>query len=93
MLSDDDARRPATPVEGGRVPVPGVEGWSMLPFEHIEGEGTSSGAHRITLVSDGGSEAELTLPAFVEQGDELEEILRLVVRARERWAKLKGLGA
>jgi hypothetical protein len=79
--------------EGGRVPVPGVEGWSMLPFEHIEGEGTTSGARRITLVSDGGSEAELTLPAFVEQGEELEEILRLVVRARERWAKLKGLGA
>ncbi len=32
------------------------------------------------------------MPAFVEQGDELGEIALLVIRARERWRELKGVG-
>ena len=36
--------------------------------------------------------SRFTLPSFVEQGDELAEIALLVIRARERWRELKGLG-
>ena len=52
------------------------------------------GEHRITLVRDEDDEkTSFTLPSFVEQGDELAEITLLVIRARQRWRELKGLGA
>jgi hypothetical protein len=75
--------------EQGRVPVAGADGWFYLPFQRDE----SSGEHRITLVREDGLEVGMTLPSFVEQTDELAEIARLVIRARERWRELKGLGA
>jgi hypothetical protein len=40
-----------------------------------------------------GEEVVFTMPDFVEQGDELGEIALLVIRARQRWRELKGLGA
>ena len=49
--------------------------------------------HEITLVRDeDGEQVRFTMPAFVEQGDELGEIALLVIRARERWRELKGVG-
>ena len=39
-----------------------------------------------------GEQVRFTMPAFVEQGDELGEIALLVIRARERWRELKGVG-
>ncbi len=85
---DDDAGAgPAPP--GGRTPVTGAEGWSFLPFERNE----DTAEHHITLERDEDEErVEMTLPSFVERGDELEQIALLVIRARERWRDLKGLG-
>jgi hypothetical protein len=81
-----------SPVDAqGRIPVGGeeAEGWSYLPFERDD----ATGEHRITIVRESdGEEVHFTLPAFVEQGDELGEITRLVIRARLRWRELKGLG-
>ena len=73
----------------GRYPVPGADGWSFLPLERND----ETKEHHITLERDDGERVELTLPSFVEQGDELEQIARLVIQARERWGELKGLGA
>jgi hypothetical protein len=73
----------------GRYPVPGAEGWSFLPLERND----ETREHHITLERDDGERVEMTLPSFVEQGDELQEIALLVIRARERWRDLKGLGA
>jgi hypothetical protein len=73
----------------GRTPVTGADSWFYLPFEHSE----ETGEHRITLERDDGLQVEMTLPAFVEQGDELREIALQVIRARKRWRELKGLGA
>jgi len=39
-----------------------------------------------------GEEVRFTMPGFVEQGDELGEIALLVIRARQRWRELKGVG-
>lgn len=91
MFDDDPVDTDASPVDDeGRVPVAGADGWLYLPFERDE----DSGEHRITLVRESdGEEVRLTLPAFVEQGDELGEIALLVIRARNRWRELKGLGA
>ncbi len=72
----------------GRTPVAGADGWSYLPFEHHE----ETDEHRITLERNDGVRVAMTLPAFVEQGDELREIALQVIRARERWRELKGLG-
>ncbi len=73
----------------GRYPVPGADGWSFLPLERND----ETREHHITLERDDGERVEMTLPSFVEQGDELEQIAVLVIRARERWRDLKGLGA
>ena len=90
MFGDDPTDPGASPVDdAGRIPVAGAEGWHYQPFERDE----ATGEHRITLVREtDGEEVRLTLPAFVEQGDELGEIALLVIRARERWRELKGLG-
>jgi hypothetical protein len=85
---DDDAGAGTGP-PGGRTPVTGAEGWSFLPFERNE----DTAEHHITLERDEDEErVEMTLPSFVERGDELEQIALLVIRARERWRDLKGLG-
>jgi hypothetical protein len=92
MHAGDDAttKRGATPVDDeGRVAVAGADGWLYLPFRHDE----RTGEHEITLVrEEDGEEVRFTLPAFIEQGDELGEIALLVIRARERWRELKGVG-
>jgi hypothetical protein len=90
MADEDPINRDVSPMDDeGRVPVAGADGWHYLPFVRDE----ASGEHRITLVRDSdGEEASFTLPSFVEQGDELGEIALLVIRARERWRDLKGVG-
>jgi hypothetical protein len=90
MFDRDRTESTEKPVdECGRVSVAGAEGWFYLPFERAEG----SGDHRITLVREDGVEVQMTLPSFVEQGDDLAQIALLVIAARERWRDLKGLGA
>ena len=82
------ARR-ARSTRSGRVPVAGADGWRYEPFEHDD----AHNLHRITLVrEEDGEEVVFTMPDFVEQGDELGEIALLVIRARERWRELKGVG-
>ena len=90
MAGEDPTNREVSPIDDqGRVAVAGADGWYYLPFRRDE----DSGEHRITLVRDeDGEETTFTLPAFVEQGDELGEIALIVIRARERWRELKGLG-
>ena len=86
----DPTYREASPIDGqGHVPVEGADGWSYAPFEHDD----AHSLHRITLVrASDGEEVTFTMPDFVEQGDELGEIALLVIRARERWRELKGVG-
>ena len=89
--ADDDATNPgASPVDDeGRIAVHGADGWRYLPFQHDE----RTDEHVITLERDeDGEQVRFTLPGFVEQGDELGEIALLVIRARERWRELKGVG-
>jgi hypothetical protein len=90
MPDEDPINRDVSPIDDqGKVPVAGADGWHYLPFRRDE----ASDEQRITLVRDeDGEETTFTLPSFVEQGDELAEITLLVIRARERWRKLKGVG-
>jgi hypothetical protein len=70
-------------------PVPGAEGWALLPLQRDD----ATREHHITLERNDGERVEMTLPSFIERGDELHEIALIVIRARERWRDLKGLGA
>ena len=91
MFSSDDADARAAAEESVRTtPVPGADGWSYLPFDRND----KTREHHITLVrDDDGETVEMTLPSFVERGDELDEIAAIVIRARQRWRDLKGIGA
>jgi hypothetical protein len=91
MFRDESSQRDASPVkDDGRTPVAGADGWHYRPFRRDE----RTGEHEITLVREAdGEEVRFTMPAFVEQGDELGEIALIVIRARQRWRELKGLGA
>lgn len=89
MFSAEDDQAGASRDEAAaKLPVTGAEGWSYLPFERND----ETAEHHITLERDDGVKVEMTLPSFVERGDELREIALLVIRARERWRDLKGLG-
>ena len=90
MFDSDPTDPGASPVDDeGRVPVAGADGWRYEPFEHDE----AHNLHVITLVrEEDDEEVTFTMPDFVEQGDELGEIALLVIRARQRWRELKGLG-
>lgn len=86
--AEDDEPRARGAEAQAKSPVTGAEGWSYLPFERND----ETAEHHITLERDDGEQVEMTLPSFVEQGDELREIALLVIRARERWRELKGVG-
>lgn len=90
MFSADDAdARGAGDERPQTTPVPGAEGWRYLPFERYD----DTREHHITLVRESDGETiEMTLPSFVERGDELDQIAAVVIRARERWREVKGLG-
>jgi hypothetical protein len=90
VADEDPTNREVSPIDDeGRVPVTDAEGWFYRSFERDD----ATGAHQITLVrEEDDEEISFTLPHFVEQGDELSEITQLVIRARERWRELKGLG-
>ena len=91
MFRDEHStHREVSPVDDeGRTPVAGADGWRYMPFRRDE----HTGEHEITLLRESdGEEVRFTLPAFMEQGDELGEIALLVIRARERWRELKGVG-
>ena len=87
---DSTTNRGASPLDDeGRVAVAGADGWLYLPFRYDE----RTGEHEITLVrEEDGEEVRFTMPSFMEQGDELGEIALIVIRARERWRELKGVG-
>jgi hypothetical protein len=90
MFSADDADERSAGDEARTSPVPDAEGWSYLPFEEVE----ETREHHITLVrEEDGETVEMTLPSFVQRGDELDQIALIVIRARQRWREVKGLGA
>jgi len=64
----------------------------MTRSEWISTSNEHARALDLADVREDGEEVTFTMPDFVEQGDELGEIALLVIRARQRWRELKGLG-
>ncbi len=83
--------RDQTPYDShGRVDIEGAPGWKYLPFE------SNAEDAAITVRAEGpdaGAVVAFTVPTYVSRGDELGEITRAVIRARERMERSAGLGA
>ena len=89
MDAGTDHRGDASPYdEQGRIEVPGAPGWHYLPIEPAGEEMLA-----VTVAGPDDVRASFTVPDFVSRGEELGEIARLVIRARERMDRSAGLGA
>lgn len=73
----------------GSITVPDAPGWC---YRSIEPDGEES----LAVTVEGGSEGArvtFSVPTFVSRGEELGEVTRIVIRARERMDRAAGLGA
>lgn len=75
----------------GRVAIGGLDGWRYDPFAKT-GEGDEL-AVEVTARREDGMSVTFTVPAYVSRGDEIHEVARVVIEARERMERSKGLGA
>lgn len=88
---DRPSQRPAedTPYDaGGRVGVPDAPEWQYL---RIHGDGGDALA--VDMAGPDGARVAFTVPDFLNRGDELGEVARIVIRAWERTERAAGLGA
>jgi hypothetical protein len=90
MLPADETPPVESPVDsGGGVAVEGARGWRYLPFA----AGDENRELTVTAEREDGLRVSFTVPAFVSRGEELGEVARIVIRARERTERAEGLGA
>jgi hypothetical protein len=68
--------------------VPGAERWSYGPFEFQ----LDTGLRTVPLVRDDGRAASFTIPEFVSEPRDLQEIACIVIAACERWEDRQGVG-
>jgi hypothetical protein len=68
--------------------VPGTEHWSYGSFEFDP----ETGCRTVPLVRDDGMAAAFTIPEFVSEPHDLQEIARIVIAACERWENRQGVG-
>jgi hypothetical protein len=75
----------------GLVRITGVERWSYHPFQQ-----SSTGDEQmieVTAEREDGLSVRFAVPAYLGRGDEIREVAVVVIRARERVERTKGLGA
>jgi hypothetical protein len=68
--------------------VPGTEHWSYGSFEFDP----DTGWRTVPLVRDDGMAAAFTIPEFVSEPRDLQEIAGIVIAACERWEDRQGVG-
>ncbi len=68
--------------------VPVAERWSYGPFEFQ----LDTGLRTVPLVRDDGRAASFTIPEFVSEPRDLQEIACIVIAACERWEDRQGVG-
>jgi hypothetical protein len=92
MMSENEKGASAAPYDDqGRVAISGLEGWRYEPFSRT-GEDDDQQVE-VTARRDDGLTASFAVPAYVSRGDEIHEVARVVIAARERMERTKGLGA
>ena len=68
--------------------VPDTEHWSYGAFEFDP----DTGLRTVPLVRDDRTAAAFTIPEFVSEPRDLDEIARIVIAACERWENRQGVG-
>jgi hypothetical protein len=78
-----------SPYDGdGGISVPNAAGWRYLLIAP-DGDDTIA----VTLEGPDRARVRFTVPAFLSRGEELGEVARIVIRARDRMDRSAGLGA
>jgi hypothetical protein len=72
----------------GRVDVPDAPDWQYLSIH-----GHPDAALEVELAGPDGVRVGFTVPNFLNRGDELGEVARIVIRSWERKERAAGLGA
>lgn len=72
----------------GVSPIPGVPRWSYGAFRQDH----ESESITVPVVRDDGGSAELTVPKFVEDPEDLRAVAIVVIGAFEKWEAVQGLG-
>lgn len=72
----------------GRVDVPEAAGWQYAAIRGGEGD-----ALAVELAGPDDARLAFTVPNFLNRGDELGEVARIVIRGWERKERTEGLGA
>jgi hypothetical protein len=75
----------------GRVAIGGLDGWRYEPFAR-RGEDDDQQVE-VTARRDDGLTVTFAVPAYVSRGDEIHQVASVVIGARERMERSKGLGA
>jgi hypothetical protein len=68
--------------------IPGTERWSYGAFEFDP----DMDLRTVPLVRDDGKATSFTIPEFVSEPHDLQEIARIVIAACERWENRQGVG-
>lgn len=90
MLPADETPPAESPVDDrGSVAIDGAPGWRYLPISAAPGDD----ALTVSAEREDGLRVSFTVPGFLSRGDELGEVARIVIRARERTERAEGLGA
>jgi hypothetical protein len=91
-MDEHEIETPAQPYDDqGRVAIAGLDGWRYEPFTRM-GEDDDQQVE-VTARRDDGLTVSFAVPAYVSRGDEIHEVARVVIAARVRMERSKGLGA
>ena len=69
-------------------PVPDADHWSYGSFQFD----LDTAVRTVPLVRDDGKATSFTIPEFVSEPHDLQEIARIVIAACERWENRQGVG-
>jgi hypothetical protein len=77
--------------DAGRIPISGAAAWSYRPFGH-----TQTGDEEqieVTAEREDGLTVTFAVPKYVSRGEDIHRVACVVIDARERMERSKGLGA
>ena len=77
--------------DAGRVSISGAPGWSYRPFDR-----TQTGDEEqieVTAEREDGLTVVFAVPKYVSRGEDIHVVACVVIDARERMERSKGLGA
>ena len=90
-MTDPDRSSTAEPYDdAGRVSISGAPAWSYRPFDKAQiGDDEQI---EVTAEREDGLTVTFAVPRYVSRGEDIHRVARVVIDARERMERSKGLG-